>query len=551
MNDEEINGFWKSLEARIEEEDLRPSSRVWAKGSPHNVVDRIAELYTDGFLPIVLVQILLLAMAADSSANLVFWGGVLLSPILAWVFRPLCLSEFGLSIPKFFALGLALIFVLPLTQFGPAIAVDNLGGESYFVKSLSWIFVETAQAQLEGVLRGWGGLILLLVLVALATLSETIESRFPWVEHVEPRAWHKLPGWILIMIPALLVAWVLWPNEKHEEWRESIRGEYESTFLSRLPKESDSRTWRRLETQLRALPESKDVVWKEYDPSQEAYKILDRSEREFFDALRHSKPDSLAELKAAQNARFLLHTKSAYLKRATRVSLAELNPMFKGLGQALSLSNVQGWISNPERSREQLADAEESLRQANERFLSSVLGADLFVYHRVYGSGKPLLLPSFYGVTAKGKFHGSRARAAREEPMVVGAWSTRLSPKNLLLSLDKATFLEAWLETRPMFEDGLDSEEAAALTFSGAWTPDMGAARYYQNRFFFSFRNDLHLDQLQDLLLYVRMRQVEKSKLEGLKLEAELLERGWRLSAKPEKSGIYLENESKQISWRL
>lgn len=497
--------LWDALREKIENEAEPLSAQAWTRTASHSLADRLAELLLNGFLPLMVIQIVLLSLAARSHSSLLFWGGILLSPLLALLFRPLASGEFGAPAWRLSVTSFCLVLVVPLTQFLPALALRLLPGDKWMPEGLDFLLARTVQAQLEGSLQGFRPLLILAVTLGLALLCHLVRAHFPWIEHRTHSNWKRLPAALCILVPLVWLFWLMRPVSEFQTWEAEIKPLYEQALLSRLPEDGPSRAWRELEEKLEELPSTKDEGWVQQNVPQEHLDLLRWLEREFLTRWASSPPDCRRELRAALQVQHRLSRYVSLLDDASGIILARLHPRFQGVREDFEPVGLEEWIRNPERTEAQLRRAKEQLTQALELLPDSLRDLDVAVYDDVYGRDLPLLLPTFHGVTPKGKFWGSRAALAHPDALKIGFWESDISPKNLLLEQKRRLYLRAWLETRGMFLDGLEPSERSGMKLEGQWTPELGATVYYQDRLFRRFKIDGE-ENLRAALLYLEGR---------------------------------------------
>ena len=526
----ESSKLWENLKQSIEEEQREPLAvDVKSEASRrYSLGDRLREMYLNGFIPLMLLQVLILQLGRGQDDPLFFWGGVLLALPLAFLLRPLCVDDFGLRIPRLMFVGLSLLFILPLTQCLPASILTLIRGSNLWIpEGFDSLVARTAQDQLEHSLSGIHPLLILIGLVALALAAWQLRFHSPWIEHTGTKLWHRLAGFLLLCSPALLILWVSWPpSPELEAWRKSVEPAYRASYLGQLPENSEIQVWREALAEFELL----GMPYKASEITSEEHASIQKTESLYIELLKSDPPKSRQEIQAARQLFAELSSRDEFLHRPLAVQLSKFSPLFQGLG----VSDYVGlnWLEDSVRSESELVEAQSLITSALKDFPSSLEDAELGVYDRVYGAGLPPLLPSSHRVTAKGDYYGTTARLAARRPLKVGHWTLDWSPSKALLRLQEQVFLKAWLETRPIFEDGLTGEESESMKLKESWTPEMGPAASFQDRFFRQYQNEFTRKRLEIALIYIRVRlyKMREGKFPDLDEWSDVRDAGWKIT---------------------
>ena len=219
--------------------------------------DRVARLYADGILPLLVLLLAGLVLTTRQLPVMIGSFSLLLLPLLVWFAAPIAREPHGTRPTRLAAISLPLLGAGTLTYLLPALLDQQLRGIPIHVEFLA----HTLQTQLESALQPWAFTAYLFLTGSLMALNSWLSRRFPWVDGLRVRRGALAWRYGVIVMACLGLAWVVHTltaiHPEEEEWKQQAGALYQKLPLLRLPETAENTRWssepKELEARLEAL----------------------------------------------------------------------------------------------------------------------------------------------------------------------------------------------------------------------------------------------------------------------------------------------------------
>lgn len=501
MNEAKPSPLWDSLSELIESEEKTLEKLPVPSSTQEEFSDRLLRRVLNGLFPLMVLYFVGVWLGGHAEDNFVLWGGLAVAPLVAWLLRPLVCTEFGMSPKRLLGVSLGLLLVIPLTQWLPLFFTLQATSQELEAGLRSFPLYKAWQHHLEQVFLADHLIFYVIAVAFFGVLHSFLKKQRPWLQFHDSRWWQTLPALGLLLLPWGVMGVQFLPDTEIENWRREVKPLYEKTYVSKLPHGPRENHWEELRDSFYTLRKDKPSAWLK---TSEGERSLQAHESAVLERIQTQPPKTLEELKAAEETLQRLVDRAALLKNPVATICTLRGEMFRGLNThqyTWDWWQAAKWAGEKTRTKKELEDSLKKVRARRDTLLQSLDQVDLFMYHTCFGSGQQRVVP-----VMKRGYRLVNRDPLGAHPLKLGPWKLEASPVNLYRKLQRGVAMDAWLETRPLFEDGLTRAESKAMFLTSPWDPDMGTAAYFQHKIFQSAQNDELTQILEGFDLYLQLR---------------------------------------------
>ena len=504
----DLENMWSSLDEFLEKRSWAENDSPAQFQGPRHISfpDRLANSFLNGTLPVFLLCVGTTFLASGKEHPTALLGTLCFCFILAISLRCLTCNSLGFNKVRLTILSLPLFTMAPFFFLPRETLVHRIQSQAKDSHSppLGYSLADSLQVGWEQLFRGKSFLFFALGIGAITVLGSYVRKSFPWVEPQRSKPASIFVALALLLLPCLFVWKGTSSKPEYVTWKESLAPAFEETQAYKLPKDDGTTRWSELyEGYNEAVPGPERSDTSVSVPGLRG--TFQELESQVKKALIKSPPSSYQELEKCQDLLSALLQRGDLLSEPLAIEALQASPRFAGVRRGPRVSVWRDvflpWLSSPERQREELIRAEESLSTILETRLRSRDELDLSVYNKVYGKGEIPVVPVF--TIGSSRYSRSKPYIKRWEGKAwkSGTLLSGSSPTEFWVQRNRETLLEAWLDYRISHWDSKGSWKVKE-----GWEPDSPRSGYFTDELFGQVFNDSLHPLTETALLYVQLR---------------------------------------------